>query len=127
MSPIISGSEINKKDLDNLLRKIEVIANKLTKIRACGNETNARIAKNNLWVLYWALQTLLRYLNQDNLTSIELYIEEVNDFANKVISEDRKHEVEYLVTLLEQMEARKHEVEYLVTLLEQMEARKNVT
>lgn len=104
LNPNIFGSEISEEDLDKLLDKIRVIGNKLTKIRACCDEDHRAMATNNLWTLHWALKMLLQFMNQNNLKLLNKHLESINDFADRVIKEEKPNEIEYLKTLLEMQE-----------------------
>lgn len=101
MSPNILGSEIEENDLDKILVNIKIIANKLTKIRACSNENDAKIATNSLWTLHWGLSMLLKFMNQKNIELLNVHLKGINDYANRVIKEDKDTERDYMKTLLE--------------------------
>ncbi len=99
--PSTFGSEIDIDDLDKLLDEIRIIGSKLTKIRACSSENNATVAKNNLWTLHWALNMLLKFMNQNNLALLRMHLKGINQYANSVLKEEKENERDYMKTLLE--------------------------
>ncbi len=109
MNPNTHGSEVNPDDLDIILEEIGIVANKLTKIKACGDETMAKIATNNLWTLHWALNMLLKYLNQNNILLLRTHLVGINTFANNAIRSDKENELDYMLTLLDMVEDSKND------------------
>jgi hypothetical protein len=97
---------MDSDSLDTLLIKIRIIASKLMKIRACGDGDFSKMATNNLWTLHWALSQLLRHSNEQNLKVLEKYIDNIGNYADKVLKLSEEDEIEYLLTLLKMQEVK---------------------